>query len=238
MSASVHKKLRSFKLSQMDLERSLWDMVNLFRAPRRVYRSISLRKQTINQYGREDLSFIILFSGLIVFTSFCWAFFFENTLKGYISLLCSMLFVDFLAVGFILSSIYYFVAKKFLLKDIYRESVTLGPFESQLEWKYCFDIHCNSFFPVFVLLYILQLILLPLISRSNFISLFLGNSLYLVALCYYTYLTFIGYQTLPFLKDTHTLLTPIPMFLIMWALSLLGYNVPKHVVSVYFKNDA
>ncbi|WBW71783.1 hypothetical protein SOMG_00996 [Schizosaccharomyces osmophilus] len=44
MSASVHKKLRSFKLSQMDLEQSLWDMANLFRAPRRVYRSINLRK--------------------------------------------------------------------------------------------------------------------------------------------------------------------------------------------------
>ncbi|KAL2315044.1 UNC-50 family protein [Schizosaccharomyces pombe] len=158
-----------------------------------------------------------------------------NTPKGYVTTITFMLFVDFGAVGVIMATMYYFIAKRFLMKS---NDTILSSTDYQLEWNYCFDVHCNSFFPSFVLLYVIQLFLLPVITRDNFISLFMGNTLYLVALCYYSYLTFIGYQILPFLKNTHALLLPIPMFFIMWALSLLGFNVPKHVVDVYFGKSA
>jgi hypothetical protein len=47
--------------------------------------------------------------------------------------------------------------------------------------QYAFDIHANSFFPLFLNLYVLQLILAPLVLRHNWVSLWIGNSLYLIA---------------------------------------------------------
>lgn len=53
--------------------------------------------------------------------------------------------------------------------------------ESKIEWAYAFDLHCNGFFAIYIWLYVLQLFLLPLIIGPKWISLFLGNSLYLAA---------------------------------------------------------
>ena len=38
----------------------------------------------------------------------------------------------------------------------------------QVEWMYAFDIHCNSFFPLFLLLYVLQFFLLPFLLNGPF----------------------------------------------------------------------
>lgn len=75
-----------------------------------------------------------------------------------------MLFVDFGAVGVIMATMYYFIAKRFLMKS---NDTILSSTDYQLEWNYCFDVHCNSFFPSFVLLYVIQLFLLPVITRDN-----------------------------------------------------------------------
>ncbi len=56
------------------------------------------------------------------------------------------------------------------------------------------QVAIRAFFPVWVLLYVIQFILWPLISRDYWISLFLGNTLYMVALGYYTVICFLGYN--------------------------------------------
>lgn len=65
--------------------------------------------------------------------------------------------------------------------------------EQDVEWLYAFDIHCNGFFPVFVLLGPVQFFLSPLLLKDNFMALLIGNTLYAFALCYYHYITFLGY---------------------------------------------
>jgi hypothetical protein len=66
-------------------------------------------------------------------------------------------------------------------------------------------VHCNAFFPVFVWLYVVQYLVMPLLIKDLWycpwqvgltcrISLFLGNTLYAVALIYYSYITFLGYN--------------------------------------------
>lgn len=69
-----------------------------------------------------------------------------------------------------------------------------------------------------------QFLLLPLLTRSpsNFLATFLGNTLYLSALIYYTYITFLGYNALPFLHNTELLLVPILIFAILWLISLIA----------------
>jgi UNC-50 family len=42
-----------------------------------------------------------------------------------------------------------FVGERFLKKKVQHHHTT----EQSLEWLYAFDVHCNSFIPMFVLLY-------------------------------------------------------------------------------------
>lgn len=56
-----------------------------------------------------------------------------------------------------------------------------APSDSRVEWAYAFDVHTNAFFPFYLTLYLAQLILVPIILKSNWICLFVSNTLYLAA---------------------------------------------------------
>jgi len=45
--------------------------------------------------------------------------------------------------------------------------------EQRVEWLYAFDIHCNSFFPLFIMLYVVQLILSPILLANGWAVTFL-----------------------------------------------------------------
>lgn len=105
-----------------------------------------------------------------------------------------------------------------------RETDAPHSVDQDVEWLYAFDVHCNAFFPLFVLLYVVQVqshtdkqnpaqtcsliqlvhvsgpqyILLPFLLNGSFIACLVGNTLYLAATGYYFYFTFLGYMsTLP-----------------------------------------
>lgn len=107
--------------------------------------------------------------------------------------------------------------------------------EESLEWAYCFDIHCNSFLVIWLNLYLIQFICLPILTMNNFFSRFLGNSLYLVTFCYYCVNSFYGYNILPFLMKTELILMPVPVFVILWLVFTLGgINITSVMVDQYF----
>lgn len=56
------------------------------------------------------------------------------------------------------------------------------------------QVSIRAFFPVWVFLYVVQFLLMPVVSRDYWVSLFFGNSLYLVAIGYYLVITFLGYN--------------------------------------------
>ncbi len=66
--------------------------------------------------------------------------------------------------------------------------------EQEVEWLYAFDIHCNGFFPMFVLLFVAQFFLAPLLLSPDFLATVLANTLYAAAFAYYHYITFLGYS--------------------------------------------
>lgn len=85
----------------------------------------------------------------------------------------------------------------------------------------------------------MQFLLLPLLTLNptNFFAVFVGNTLYLSALTYYTYITFLGYNALPFLHNTELLLLPIAVFAVLWLVSLIarwGVIMPGHAVEGLF----
>lgn len=104
---------------------------------------------------------------------------------------------------------------------------------------YAFDIHCNSFFPLFLLLYVLQFFLLPFLLNGGFVSTLVSNTLFLVALSYYHYITFLGYSALPFLENAVYFLYPVGALVIGYILLLLAnVNCTIFALSLYFGNTS
>lgn len=174
---------------------------------------------------------------------------------GMIGILRAMLFmviVDFVLVGSIVATFTWFVTNKFLCQN------NIMTNDQRVEWAYAFDIHCNSFFPLFLILYIVQFFFLPLLIKNNWICLITSNFIYLVSVTWYCYGTFLGfngiflisfykctcilktflfsfYLVLPFLIHTELLLYPIISFVIGFILlSVFGINLSENVIGFYF----
>ncbi|GBG69378.1 hypothetical protein CBR_g4071 [Chara braunii] len=92
---------------------------------------------------------------------------------------------------------------------------------------YAFDVHCNSFFPLFIQLYVLQYFLSPLLLAPGFIPALLSNLLYATAFCYYHYVSFLGYDVLPFLERTTFFLYPIGVIFIALPIWIIDSRYRK-----------
>jgi UNC-50 family len=80
-----------------------------------------------------------------------------------------MVGVDFALVGLFIATSAWFLAKRFLKgrRTVGVSSdVISGVGGEELEFGYCFDVHCNAFFPVFVLLYVVQYLMMPLLIKN------------------------------------------------------------------------
>ncbi|QPG73414.1 hypothetical protein FOA43_000724 [Brettanomyces nanus] len=239
---------RLINVRSLDFETSVWDMINLILKPKQVYKSLYYQKETRDKWSRDDPSFVVLLCGLLTISAVCWGIVFSTGFLGVLKLVLYMVVVDFLLFGAIISSIGWFVANKFLLQSGttsgFRHNNSYSkwlakfsiPKHSPIEWAYCFDVHCNSYLMVWVLLYLVQFILLPLLRLENFLSSLIGNTLYLVAMVYYLLITFYGYNTLPFLHKTEYLLSPIPVLALFWLIfSLSGFNIANYMCRSYFR---
>lgn len=68
----------------------------------------------------------------------------------------------------------------------------------------------------------------PSTSFGNALSTFFGNTLYLAAFGYWTIITFLGYNALSFLHHTELLLSPMALWLFVWAFTVVGgINLPN-----------
>lgn len=100
---------------------------------------------------------------------------------------------------------------------------------------YAFDVHCNAYLPLFLLLYVVQLVLCPLLLMHSFVTAALSNVLYTLSLSYYHYLIFLGFSSLPFLEHTEVFLAPAGVILVLWPfVTLAGFNPTRFVIGLYF----
>ncbi|KAJ9647233.1 translation initiation factor IF-2 [Coniosporium tulheliwenetii] len=230
---------RLFKFPQMDFEMAVWEMTSLIVAPKKVFRSIYYHVETKNTWHRPDPSFTYLLSFFLLLTSIAWGLAYADGFGKIAKVAAIFVFVHFLAVSLLVSTAAYFLVGRLLgpgvpgLPGRRRQGLFMQPGEAeQLEFGYCFDVSIRAFFPVWVFLYVIQFLLMPVISKDYWVSLFFGNSLYLLAFGYYTVITFLGYNALPFLHHTELLLAPTAVFVILWFASLFGLNLPKYLAPI------
>eukprot|EP01025_Chloroclados_australasicus_P038426 TRINITY_DN3956_c0_g1_i1.p2 TRINITY_DN3956_c0_g1~~TRINITY_DN3956_c0_g1_i1.p2 ORF type:complete len:248 (-),score=0.07 TRINITY_DN3956_c0_g1_i1:620-1363(-) len=222
---------RLMKPRQMDFEYTFWLMLQLVISPKTVYRHVSYHKQTKNQWARDDPAFVLIQCLLLlgVGVAYCVAFgqgFFESILKILMAVV-----IDYFLIGFAVATLSWFLANRFLRKSNYQTYHV----EQQVEWFYAFDVHCNSFFPLFLVLYVLQFLMIPLLLWKSFFSGVVSSALYVVGLGYYHYMNFLGYSTLPFVQHAEVFLWPIAVIFLSLPFSILfGFNPARYTLGIYF----
>ncbi|KAG6509152.1 hypothetical protein ZIOFF_034543 [Zingiber officinale] len=239
---------------QMDIEYSFWQMLHLCTSPKVVYVSFSnavisnalsmhcsyqhtkYHKQTKNQWARDDPAFAVIFCiFLILATSAYCAAYGENLVNSVFTVI-SVPFFHFLLAGTILATSCWFLTNTYMREEATSSHVV----EQRVEWLYAFDVHCNSFFPAFIMLYVLQYFISPLLVVHGFFPMLVSNLLFMVSISYYHYLNFLGYDefsapVLPFLDKTTFFLYPIGLVIILSPLMILsGFNPTRYIMNSYF----
>jgi UNC-50 family len=96
-----------------------------------------------------------------------WGLAYARGFLSIIKLIIFMVGVDFALVGLFIATSAWFLAKRFLRgRRTVNVSLDMGAAVEELEFGYCFDVHCNAFFPVFVWLYVVQYLIMPLLIKD------------------------------------------------------------------------
>lgn len=218
---------RLFRFSHMDFEHAIWELGMLLVVPRKVYRQVYYHKQTKDTWARDDPALLILLCAMILFSGISWSIIKHYSVLQSIGLCLTMLLRDFLLCSLLAASAIWLLTNTFL--------TSRGLHSPKLEWAYAFDLHCNGFVAIFSWLYVTQLFLLPLITGQKWISLFVGNTIYFVAIVQYFYIVYLGLSALPFLRRANLFLVPLLLLLIGYIICLSGYSIPQFVLHAYFK---
>ncbi|EGD73119.1 hypothetical protein PTSG_04832 [Salpingoeca rosetta] len=193
------------------------------------YRSVHYHKNTKNQWARDDPAFLVLLAAFLTVSTALSAVIFKLSFAAFVKLLLWVIFVDCIGVGLVISTLLW-AFSNFVLKG----EPMAHHVDQSVEFGYAFDIHCNSFFPLFVTLHVVQILLVGVVTKPWFLSVVLANTLWLIALTQYVYITFLGYSALPFLRKTHAFLYPMVPILVVYFLSiLLQWNISSTVLQLY-----
>jgi len=220
---------RLLKFQQMDFELAAWQLSYLCIAPKRVYRNVYFHKQTKNTWARDDPAILILMAGGMFAAALAWSVVWSYGLYDAMRLVFLMVSRDLLLVGAVSATLLWFFANRVLLSPPSHST----PADTAVEWGYAFDVHINAFFPLYLTLYIAQLLLVPVVLKTNWVCLWVGNTLYLVAFAQYIYGVYLGLNALPFLIRTELLLAPLLPLFVGYIVSLLGFNVGRWMLNAY-----
>ncbi|KAK2166518.1 hypothetical protein LSH36_38g03043 [Paralvinella palmiformis] len=218
---------RIFRFHQMDFEYAFWQMLYLIIAPQKVYRNFAYRKQTKDQWARDDPAFLVLLSFWLCVSSIGFAVVLKIHFLAFIKFLFWVIIVDCIGVGILIATTLWFLTNRYM--------VVQPPRGQDVEWGYCFDVHLNAFFPLLMVLHFFQLPLMnAFIYGAGFFGRFVGNTFWLVAIGYYIYITFLGYSSLPFLKKTQAFLYPLTILFLIYLLSIIvGWNFSMWLCDFY-----
>ncbi|CAI9764418.1 unnamed protein product [Fraxinus pennsylvanica] len=229
LAASYFRKI--VKWRQMDIEYTFWQMLLLCTSPKVVYQYTKYHKQTKNQWARDDPAFVVVCSLLLAISTIAYCAAYDHSAGHAAFVVISVLLLHFFITGAIVAAFCWFVTNNYLREEVPDSHVV----EQRVEWLYAFDVHCNSFFPMFALLYVAHYFLSPLLVAHGFVPVLLSNLLFMAAISYYHYLNFLGYDVLPFLDRTTFFLYPIGVVIVVSPILILsGFNPSRYLMNMYF----
>lgn len=214
--------------NQMDFEYAFWQMFYLPFDPHRVYRTALYHMQTKKQWARDDPAFLVILFCFICVSSFSFALaFYADSFFIMVRIITWTVFVDLVLTGLAVSFVGYHLANRLFVQT--------G--NKKMEFLYCFDIHCNAWYCMFFYTYVAQYVLLPvLLTGYSWLSTVLANALYAAAFIHYTYITVLGYSSIPNAKKTtNVLLVPLILILgVLAVLTLMRFNVTIAIMNMRY----
>ncbi|CBY20817.1 unnamed protein product [Oikopleura dioica] len=226
--ARLHKYLRRiFRKNQMDFEFASWQAFYLLVNPQQVYRNFAYRKQTKNQYARDDPAFLVLISIILTFTAVCFGIVMGLGMKDILELIVWVIVVDFIISGVLIASAMFYLCNKYLRLQPKSHG-------NELEWAYCFDVHLNATFSLFTILHLAQLFVIKIVLQPLHFSALLGNAFWVLSAASYCYITFLGYSTQPMLQKSTIFLYPmVPIFALFVLSIMINWNWTSNLVYFY-----
>jgi len=219
---------RMVHYAQMDMSYTFAQMIYLCISPRKVYQLTSYRKQTKNQWARDDPAFVVVLVFFLCVAAVSYGLALQLQGSAVVRVIGLFVGVHFGLFGLAAASCAWFVSNKYL------RAQSFHGVEQRMEWMYAFDIHCNSFFPLFLVLYVVHYFLLPFLLQPTLLAAVLGNALYAGAFCYYLFITSLGYSMLPFLERTEVFLYPMaPVVLLVIVLTVLRVNLTLLSINMF-----
>lgn len=231
---------RLVDLSQMDIQSALDQMKSLLIPTQiqKVYKMAYYRKQTKNHWARDDPAFVAIQISLLLIASFAYSIALRSDSVIYNTLYFCFhsVIINFVLFGAIVATTARSIANQHLVVTTSSNHV-----RQTVEWMYAFDVHCNAFFPAFVLLYGVQFFLLWLVLSHGFVPFLVSNILHSAGFFYYFYVTHLGYRALPFLSNTEVFLFPLCAVVFVFLLNLVGWpfgfgwNASRIMAHIYFE---
>lgn len=141
---------RMLDLQQMDLQSAVDQMRTLLTFyPQRVYKMAYYRKQTKNHWARDDPAFCFLQIIMLVAFSIAYGFAFRvSSFSAILGFVVKSILIHWLGFGVVMASVGRLIANQHLMIT----DRSANHVRQDVEWLYAFDIHCNAFVPLFVLL--------------------------------------------------------------------------------------
>jgi len=229
-------------LFSIDLEYVSYQLVAAAINPTELYKLTLRRKQARNQWARSDAAVTFTLCAFVATASASWAIAYSITSPLSILFLCIRSVVIFLSSSALVASVCWLVANSKHMRTV--PHLPQHSVEQKVEWLFAWDVTCNAFVPLFLILYVVQLILLPVLLPSadadgadantvgNRVSAVISNILYAIASVSYWHSIFCGYTALPFLQQTTYFLFPAGASLLLCILtSVFGINLASFWIS-------
>ena len=174
-----------------------YQLVQSCRAPAQVSKLTLHRKQTKNTWARDDPAFAAVQLALLTVCALAY-----GVAYRYTSPLAVLWLAAHFGGTFLLGGLAAATGGWALANARCRVGAALPhSVEQSVEWLFAWDVHCNAFVPVLLLVYVANFLLLPLtMSGDGLVPCLVGNALYTAAAGHYLYITFQGFVVLPFLQ--------------------------------------
>jgi hypothetical protein len=248
---------RLLKPKSLDFRLATSQMLELCYNPSNVFRLAKARNSIKGHYARDDPAFFMILSAMVLAVSFSYSLAFHSSfsIMRYLGLISYMYLIDFLLIGLFVTTGLWYISNKYFIRVVedgsmsYSSSTLNNMFDTldgnngTMEWLYCFDIHCNAFFPLFLIVYVVNFFLLPIHMSlgHSWIGVLLGNTSIALGLSAYIYVTFRGFIDLPFTIQPKIVnyMFVYPMLFVwigIWMFSsfLLRVNLLHLLVRLYF----
>ena len=219
-----------YHIRQIDYYLAYLNIIYCFK-PKELIEMSKMRKHLKNKYGRDDPGFLLLIIIYILISSISYSITFGiyNPFKIF-NIFFIQTFVFLITFGLIISMI-----SKIIIDKYFNNSTT----NQNIEFIYAFDIHCNGFVPMYAFCSIIPFIFIGITSKDNFMieTLFTNSSL-CIGILYYSYVTFISYFSLPFVRKNKFVTLGIwPIIFTFLIATLCNFNFFKYFCSMFFSTE-